>query len=200
MSMHYRLLLTLLLLNISLAANAEKMQLDVNASFIFLDAGGNDNFETGKSLSFFFDYDLKKWLALEAGLLLTDNVQDEIRSDITGTYQASLGTRMVLLGVKPKYKFDGPFEIYGRLGLSFWYTELEVEEYFGTGMPGGVSSASDEGYGYYFNFGALHNITKKVSVQLELGHTQQLDVFDGKSNYPFDLTINSIGFGIGYRF
>ena len=27
-----------------------------------------------------------------------------------------------------------------------------------------------------------------------------LDVFEGKSNYPFDLTITGIGIGIGYRF
>lgn len=182
------------------AAYANQMQLDVNASFTFLDAGGDDNFETGTALSLFFDYDLKNWLALEAGLFISDKTQDEIRTDIVGTYQASIVTQTLLLGVKPKYKFNGPFEIYGRLGLSYWYTELEVEEYFGTGIPGGVTSDSDKGYGYYINFGALHNITEKVSVQLEFSHILQLDVFEGKSSYPFDLTINSFGIGIGYRF
>lgn len=200
MSIRCRLLIACLLLNIPMVVSAEKMQLDVNASFTFLDAGGNDNFESGKALSLFFDYDLIKWLALDAGLLLSDKAQDEVRSDLAGTYQASLGTRMLLLGVKPKYKFDGPFEVYGRLGLSYWYTEIEVEEYFGTGIPGGITSDSDNGFGYYINLGGLHNITNKVSVQLELSYMMQPDVFEGKSSYPFDLSVTSIGIGIGYRF
>ena len=29
---------------------------------------------------------------------------------------------------------------------------------------------------------------------------KQLDVFEGKSDFPFDLTINSFGLGVGYRF
>ena len=194
------LYLLFVLLALPFAVNAQNMQLDVNASFTFLDAGGNDDFEMGKALSLFFDYDLKNWLALEAGLFLSDKAQDEVRSDIAGTYQASLGTRMLLLGVKPQHKFDGPFEVYGRLGFSYWYTEIEVEEYFGTGIPGGVTSDSDNGFGYYINLGGLHNITKKVSVQLELSYMMQPDVFEGKSSYPFDLSITSIGIGIGYRF
>lgn len=194
------LYLLFVLLAFPFSVNAKNMQLDVSASFTFLDAGGNDDFEAGKALSLFFDYDLKNWLALEAGLFLSDKAQDEVRSDLAGTYQASLGTRMLLLGVKPKYNFDGPFEVYGRLGLSYWYTEIEVEEYFGTGIPGGITSDSDKGFGYYINLGGLHNITNKISVQLELSYMMQPDVFKGKSSYPFDLAITSIGIGIGYRF
>lgn len=194
------LFLTLFLLQLPLVTHAKNMQVDVNGSITFLDAGGNDDFESGRALSVFFDYSLKPWLALDAGLLLSDKAQDEIRTDIVGTYQASLGTRMLLLGVKPRYQFDGPFEIYGRLGLTYWRTEIEVEEYFNDSIPGGIAKNSDKGYGYYLNFGALHNITPQVSVQLELSHMQQLDVFKDKSNYPFDLTINSFGIGIGYRF
>jgi opacity protein-like surface antigen len=194
------LLLTLFLLQFPLAATANNVQVDVNGSITFLDAGGNDDFESGRALSVFFDYSLKPWLALDAGLLVSDKAQDEIRTDIVGTYQASLGTRMLLLGIKPRYQFEGPFEIYGRAGLTYWRTEIEVEEYFNDSIPGGVATDSDKGYGYYLNFGALHNVTQQVSVQIELSYMQQLDVFEGKSNYPFDLTITGIGIGIGYRF
>ena len=195
-----QLLLFLPLLYAPFAVHAGNMQLDVNASITFLDAGGDDNFESGRTISVFFDYQLKPWLALDAGLLFSDKAQDEVRSDVVGTYQASIETQSIMLGVKPQYKFDGPFEIYGRLGFLFWDTELEVEEYFGTGFPSGTATAHDRGYGYYVNFGAAHNITTKVSVQLELSHMKQQDVFEGQSSYPFDLTINSIGIGIGYRF
>ena len=194
------LLLTLFLIQFPFAASAKNMQVDVNGSITFLDAGGNDDLESGRTLTVFFDYSLKPWLALDAGLLVSDKAQDEIRTDIVGTYQASIGTRMLLLGVKPRYRFDGPFEIYGRVGLTYWRTEIEVEEYFNDVIPGGIATDSDTGYGYYLNFGALHNITQQVSVQLELSYMQQLDVFKDKSSYPFDLTINSIGIGIGYRF
>ena len=195
-----RLLLALLLFYIPLVASAEKMQFDVNTSITFLDAGGDDNYESGRTLTFFFDYKLKPWLALDAGLLLSDKTQDEIRTDIVGTYQATIETKSLLLGIKPLYKFDGPFEIYSRVGLQIWDTELEVEEYFGTGIPGGLATVNDRGYGYYINIGGAHNITEKVLVQLEISYMKQLDVFEGQSSYPFDLTINSIGIGLGYRF
>jgi opacity protein-like surface antigen len=86
------------------------------------------------------------------------------------------------------------------LGLQYWRTELEVEEYFNNSIPEGRTILTDSGYGYYAGFGGAHYVTENVVVQLEVGRYYQLDVFGGESNYPFDLTITTLSFGVGYQF
>lgn len=185
---------------ISCSAAADNMQLDVNLGWTSLDAGGTDEFKSGKALAVHYNYFLKPWLAADAGLYLSDKTLEQSRTDIVGTYRAGIQSQAILLGLKPRYKFSTPYEVYGRLGLQYWRTELEIEEYFGPGVPEGSSSANDTGYGYYISIGGGYYVTGNVLVQLELRHMEQLDVFEGKSQYPFDLAINSFSFGVGYRF
>ena len=82
----------------------------------------------------------------------------------------------------------------------WWETELEVEEYFGEGIPGGTESATDTGWGYYGGVGGAYRINDKVNIQLELTKMKQPDVFKGQSDYPFDLTLTTLGIGVGVRF
>jgi opacity protein-like surface antigen len=182
-----------------MAVYAENMQFDVNLLLTGMSAGGND-LKSGKAIAVHYNYYLKNWLAVDAGLFVSDKTRDQSREDIVGNYRASIQTQSILFGIKPRYKFSTPYEVYGRLGLLYWQTELEVEEYFAEGIPGGKDSAKDNGVGYYASIGGAYYVTKKVIVQLELRHMKQLDVFEGKSSFPFDLTINALSFGIGYRF
>lgn len=200
MNVARQLLFLLLFVCITSTVVAENMQLDVNLGWTSLDAGGNDEFKSGNALAVHYDYFLKHWLAADVGLYVSDKTLEESRRDIVGDFRTSIQTRAILLGLKPRYKFSTPYEIYGRLGLQYWYTELEVEEYFGPGIPEGTVSANDTGYGYYFSIGGGYYVTENVIVQLELRHMEQLDVFEGKTQYPFDLAINSLSFGVGYRF
>ncbi len=194
------LLFTLLAACMVSTVQAGNMQLDVNLGWTSLDAGGNDDFTSGKALAVHYDYFMKPWLAADIGLYLSDNTMEQSQADIVGDYRTSIQSQAILLGVKPRYRFESPYEIYGRLGLQYWRTELEVEEYFGTGIPGGTDSAKDNGYGYYASFGGAYYATENVLVQLELRYMNQPGVFEGKSQFPFDLTIRSFSFGIGYRF
>jgi opacity protein-like surface antigen len=182
------------------AAHAEDMQLDVNLGWTNLDAGGNDNFKSGKALAVHFDYFLKHWLAADLGLYVSDKTLEESSQDVVGAYRTSIQSQAILLGLKPRYKFSSPYEVYGRLGLQYWRTELEVEEDFGTGIPGGTDSSKDTGYGYYASIGSGYYVTENVMVQIELRHMKQLDLFADTSQFPFDLTINAFSFGLGYRF
>ncbi len=176
------------------------MQLDVNIGWTALDAGGNDNFKSGKGLAVHMDYFLKRWLAADLGLYVSDRTLEESSSDVVGDFRTTIQSQAVLLGLKPRYRFAAPYEVYGRLGLQYWRTELEVEEEFGAGIPGGTVSAKDTGYGYYASIGGAHYVTDNVMLQIEIRHMKQLDLFEGDSEFPFDLTINSFSFGIGYRF
>jgi hypothetical protein len=182
------------------SVRAENMQLDANLLLTGMDAGGSDDFKSGRAVTVHYDYFLKDWLAADVGLMVSDKTMDQSRKDIVGDYRASIQTESLLLGVKPRYKYSAPYEIYGRLALQYWRTELEVEEYFAPGIDGGVVSATDTGYGYYVGIGGAHYVTEKFIVQLELIHMKQLDVFDGKSDYPFDLTVNALSIGLGYYF
>ena len=182
------------------AVHAEDMQLDVNLGWTRLDAGGSDNFKSGKALAVHFDYFLKHWLAADLGLYVSDKTLEESSQDIVGAYRTSIQSQAILLGLKPRYKFSTPYEVYGRLGLQYWRTELEVEEDFGAGIPGGTDSSKDTCYGYYASIGCGHYVTENVMVQIEFRHMKQLDLFADTSQFPFDLTINSFSFGVGYRF
>ena len=194
------LLFAVLIVCMVSTVQAENMQLDVNLGWTRLDAGGNDEFKSGKALAVHYDYFLKPWLAADIGLYLSDKTLEQSREDIVGNYRTSIQSQAILLGVKPRYRFENPYEVFSRLGLQYWRTELEVEEYFGTGIPGGTDSAKDTGYGYYASIGGAYYATEKVLLQIEFRYMEQLDVFEGESQYPFDLAITSFSFGIGYRF
>ena len=193
-------LIILALTCLSFTTHAENMQLDANLLLTGFDAGGNDDFKSGSALKVHYSYYLKDWIAADAGLLVTGKTLDESQKDIVGDYRASLQTTAILLGIKPRYKFSTPYEIYGRLGLQYWQTELEVEEYFSDAIPEGKSTATDSGNGYYASLGGAYYVTENVLLQLEISYMKQLDVFAGESNYPFDLTITALSFGVGYRF
>lgn len=175
-------------------------QLDVNIALNGFDAGGNDSLSSNRALNLQYSYDLIEWLAADVGLFVSDKSLDDTRQDIVGFYRASLQTSALLLGIKPQYRFTSPYEVYGRLGVQVWRTELEVEEYFNANLPEGSTSLTDTGTGYYVGIGGAHNITENVLVQLEIRRQVQLDVFGGDSAYPFDLNITSLVFGVGYRF
>lgn len=200
MSVIKQLLTVVLACCMAVTTLAENMQLDANIGWTSLDAGGNDEFKSGKALAVHYDYFLKPWLAADIGLYLSDKTLEQSREDIVGNYRTSIESQAILLGVKPRYRFESPYEVFGRLGLQYWRTELEVEEYFAPGIDGGVVSAKDTGYGYYASIGGAYYITENWTVQLEIRHMKQLDVFEGKSDYPFDLAINAFSIGVGYRF
>ncbi len=195
-----RILSMTALLSVSVVAHAEHRQLDGNLLRTVLDAGGNDDFKSGNAIAINYNHDLKNWLAADVGLLVTDKTLEESRQDIVGFYRANIRSQALLVGLKPLRRFQSPYEVFGRLGLQFWRTELEVEEYFGEGIPEGADSAKDTGYGYYLSFGGAHYVTDRVLVQLEFRHFKQLDVFQGKTANPFDLEINALSLGVGYRF
>ena len=182
------------------ALQARNSQLDVNLMLTATDAGGNDDFKSGRTLTAHYNWFLRDWLAVDAGLVVSDKTLEESREDVVGDFRTSYQTQAILLGLKPRHRFATPYEVYGRLGLQFWQTELEVEEYFGTGIPEGADSADDTGLGYYASIGGAYYVTEQWLVQLEIRHMKQRDVFEGKSDFPFDLTINSFGLGVGYRF
>lgn len=200
MSFLYHLIVIVIVACLPGIAHSENMQLDARLLLTKFDAGGNDEFHSGKAISVNYNYYLMDWLAADVGLLVSDKTLDQNRQDIVGDYRASIQTQAVLLGVKPRYKFEAPYEVYGRLGLQYWRTELEVEEYFGVGIPDGKASATDSGSGYYFGLGGAYYVADNVVLQLELSRMVQLDVFEGQSAFPFDLTINAFSFGLGYQF
>lgn len=179
---------------------AGDMQFDGNILLARFDAGGNDEFHSGKAINVNYNYYLRDWIAADLGLIISEKILDQRQQDIVGYYRASLQTQALMLGIKPCYRFEAPYEVYARLGLQYWYTELEVEEYFAEGIPEGKDSATDNGSGYYLSLGGAYYVAENVVVQLEYRRLEQMDVFEGQSAYPFDLTIDALSFGVGYQF
>jgi len=181
---------------------AKNMLVDVNMFYAIPDAGGSDDFHTGKLFSLNYNYYALPWLAISTGLYLSEEIADTPRTDIVGTYQASIQTQGFTFGLRPEYAFSKRNKVYGRGGFLFYKTDLQVEEYFAPGLPSGSNTDSTDGFGYFIALGWSHSFTEKVSFQLEIKNHQQLDLFDGKTTAEnvFDINLSGFSFGLGYAF
>ena len=178
---------------------AKKHLVDANLMFATLDAGGSDNFHTGRMLQINYNYYFKAWLAVSAGVIVTEEIAEEPQQDIAGEFRGIIQTNALVLGLRPEYAFSDRNRVYARTSVLAYSSELQVEQFFGSGLPNDTSSDTTDGYGYLAGIGWAHSFTKRISMQLELSHMAQLDLFD-ESSKSFDLKSNSFGLGIGYAF
>lgn len=201
----YKILKIIFILFSLLSSNAvysKNKFIDGNVLYTIPDAGGTDDFHTGKLLSLNYNYYYLPWLALTTGLFFSEEIFDEIQTDIVGTYQASIETRGISFGLRPEYNLSVQNKIYARTGILLYKTKLIVDEFFEPGLPTGSTSASTDGNGYFIGIGWQHSFTDKVSFQLELNNQKQLDLFDGKTSPDrvFDLNYTGFSIGLGYAF
>ncbi len=196
------IIITLVYLPFSNLSFAQNMLFDGNILSAIPDAGGSDDFRTGKIVQLNYNYYVYPWLALTSGLFYSETILDSIKEDIVGTYQASIETSGITLGIRPQHKFSDRNKVYGRVGLLLYDTKLSVEEYFEPGLPTGTNTDSTNGYGYFIGLGWAHSFTPKISFQLELQTQNQLDLFDGKTNADnvFDLKLTGFSIGMAYAF
>jgi hypothetical protein len=199
----FRLLVLMFLLVAGSAGAGEeplrKHLVDANLLYVTLDADGNDNFHTGQMLAINYSYYFKPWLAATASLLLTEEIPEKPQTDVGGDYRGIIETQAIILGVRPEYAISARNKVYGRLGVLAYQTDLKVEQYFGTGLPNGITSSDTDGFGYMIAVGWAHNFTPRFSFQAELNYMVQTDLFEESPN-AFDLTSSSGGFGFGYAF
>jgi len=186
----------------STVANAENMLVDANILYTIPDAGGSDNFHTGKILSLNYNYYALPWLAVTSGLFLSEEIADNPSTDIVGTFQARIETSGFTVGLRPEYAFSKRNKIYGRAGILVYKTKLTVDEYFAPGLISGSTSDTANGNGFIIALGWAHSFTQKVSLQIELKTQQQLDLFDGKTSADnvFDISYSGFSLGLGYAF
>ncbi len=179
---------------------AENMLVDVNVMFSIPDAGGDDDFHTGKTLFVNYNYYFKPWLIATGGLFISEKISTNPKSTVTATEQQTIESKGITFGLRSEYEFSKRNKIYGRLGLLLYTSKLTNDEYFSPGIPVATTSASTDGYGYYVAMAWAHSFTQKVSMQLELLTMAQLDLFKGKSKFPFDLKNTGMNIGVGYAF
>ena len=181
---------------------AKDMFVDANIFYTIPDAGGSDDFHTGKIITLNYNHYFLPWLAVTSGLFLSEEFFDEVRTDIVGTYQASFETKGVTIGIRPEHKFSNRNKVYSRLGYLLYDTKVKVDEFFEPGLPSGTSIQSTDGNGYFIAFGWAHSFTDKMSFQLEFKSQQQLDLFKGKTTNDnvFDLSNKGLSLGLAYAF
>lgn len=184
------------------AAYSKSKLVDANVLYTIPDTGGTDDFHTGKVVTLNYNYYYLPWLALTTGLFFSEELFDEVQTDIVGTYQASIETRGLSFGLRPEYNLSVQNKIYARTGILLYKTKLIVDEFFEAGLPTGSTNSTTDGNGYFIGIGWQHSFTDKVSFQLELNNQRQLDLFDGKTSPDRVLDVNYTGFsiGLGYAF
>ncbi len=198
----FKIFFTLICIVFSNTTHADNMLVDTNIFYTIPDAGGTDDFQTGKLININYNYYALDWLAITAGLFTSENISDKTTTDIVGTYQVIIQTQGLTLELRPEYAFSKRNKIYGRTGLVFYETKVTVDEYFAPGLPSGSTSNTADGKGYSLALGWSHSFTQKFSFQLEIKSQQQLDLFDGKTSPDkiFDLNFTGISLGLGYAF
>jgi len=181
---------------------ANNTLLDGNFFYTIPDASSTDDFHTGKIVTLNYNYYYLPWLALTSGLFISEEIFDEVKRDIVGTYQASIETQGFTLGLRPEYKFSKRNKAYMRAGFLLYKTKLKVAEYFEPGLTTGESRQSTDGNGYFLTLGWAHSFSEKVSFQLELNTQKQLALFSDMTNAAnvFDLDYTGFSIGIGYAF
>lgn len=172
---------------------------EANMLYATLDAGGNDNFHTGKMLAVNYNYFFKSWLAVTAGILVTEEIREKPQEDLAGQFRGIIQTNAITLGLRPKYAFSERNGVYARAGVLVYQTELQVEQFFGAGLPNGTTADKTSGFGYLLAAGWAHSFTPRFSMQFELNYMAQPNMFDESPN-AFDLTSTSFGLGIAYAF
>lgn len=180
---------------------AENRLIDGNIFYTIPQTGGTDDFHTGKIANVNYNYYFKPWLAVTGGLFFSEEILDNVREDINSTYQSSLETRGLTLGLRPEYKFSDRNKVYARAGILYYDTTLRVSELFEPGISNS-STQSTSGNGFFIGAGWAHSFTQKVTFQLEIASHKQLKLFDGKtsSEQVFDLTTSGFSIGLGYAF
>lgn len=194
-------LITIVCFIIPVISYAENTLIDANVFYSIPDAGGTDDFHTGKTINVNYNYYFKPWLAVTGGVFFSEEIFDNVRSDINSTYQSSLESRGITLGLRPEHKFSDRNKVYGRAGILYYDTTLRVSELFEPGISNS-STQSTSGNGFFIAAGWAHSFTQKVTFQLEVASYKQLKLFDGKtsSSQVFDLTNAGFSIGLGYAF
>jgi len=195
-----RILVAVMCLQIAFICHAEKSLVDANILFAVPDAGGNDDFHTGNIVSINYNYNFLPWLGIYTGVYLSEEIYDDPKKDIVGTFQSHVETRGLTLGVRPEYVFSKRNKIYARVGVLFYKTELTVEEFFATGLPSGSTSGRTDGFGYLTALAWSHTLTEKASFQLELGNMVQLELFEGETSNSFDMSYSGFSLGMSFVF
>jgi len=197
-----KLILALICIAFSNATQADNMLIDANVFYAIPDAGGSDDFHTGKILVVNYNYYALPWLAVTSGFFASEKITDNTRTDIVGTFQASIETHGFTLGLRPEYLFSKRNKVYGHAGFLLYKTKMKVEEYFAPGLISGSSTETTDGNGYFFALGWAHSFTQKVSFQFELKTLRQLDLFDGQTTAEnvFDMNYTGFNLGLAYAF
>lgn len=197
-----KIIIVLISIFFSAVSHAENMLFDANILYTIPNAGGSDDFHTGKIISINYNHYYLPWLAFTGGLFASEEIADNTKTDIVGTYQVNLETRGLTLGLRPEYKFSDRNKIFSRIGLLYYDTSLRVEEFFSPGKISGSNTESTTGNGFFIAIGWSHSLTKKLSFQLELSSQKQLELFAGKASAEgvFDLTNSGFSLGLSYDF
>jgi len=198
----YKLILALFCGAFLNTTQADNSLIDANIFYTAPDAGGSDDFHTGKILSVNYNHYALPWLAVTSGFFASEEIADNTRTDIVGTYRPSIKTHGFTIGLRPEFIFSKRNKIYGHAGILLYKTSLKVEEYFAPGLPSGSSTEATDGNGYFISLGWAHSFTKKISFQFELKTLRQLDLYDGKTTAQnvFDMNYTGFSLGMAYAF
>ena len=90
MSVFIQFFIIVLMTVMPMAVHAREMQLDASVLLTAMDAGGNDDFKSGKGLALQYRYYLKQWLAADVGLFVSDQTLTESSRDVVGDYRARI--------------------------------------------------------------------------------------------------------------
>ncbi|MYM21504.1 outer membrane beta-barrel protein [Duganella sp. FT135W] len=117
------------------------------------------------AVTLFAGYVLSPSWALEAGYR---GIGDEQSFDLLQGYQMKTRTRMGYLAARNTWQLSEDWSLYGKVGVAQGRFNAGIE---GKGAP---ASETVKKNGLYLGLGAAYAVSKDVSLQLELEHTDKI--------------------------
>lgn len=135
----------------------------------------------------------------ELGVQTTSGASDK-GSDVKGQYESNLDTRDILLGFKLTGEFCSICQAYFRVGVSWGTTTISVKESFNGLQPGGDVEIQTTSNGYYAGLGLGAWVEAQYLLSLDWAYHERPNLFDGESEFPFDLISNQWGINLTHWF
>lgn len=137
---------------------------------------------------------LNKNFSAEIGYHNYGEADDTYIDEFGDTINDKLSTTAFNFGVKGILPLDNGISLNGRIGISFWDSELEETD---SSFPGEIFKADDDGNDLYYGIGIQYDINSNIFVGAEYTLTKMDISTDGVSA---DLDVDNISLSLGYKF
>lgn len=181
-------------------AETDRLPLGVGGHLAYVgnDAGSGSDLDGSWRFEGFGQWQLHPHFALEAGISQSVGAE-ESGEDTTGTYHLDIRSTDYFAGLRGDTRPWGAFSGYGRVGVLYYHSEVQLEESFFGVKPGGKLEEIEEGTGFYLEAGVSWLLGASLKLDAGITWRNRQDYFESALR-PFDMEELGVAIGAVYTF